>query len=165
MRITSSITTSSTGMVTSSTRASSGSRTMTMISAPMSMPGARRHMRSSMLTKFISWVTSLVRRVTSEPVEKRSMLAKENLCTFANTSRRRSAAKLTAARAPKYAPPTPPSIMMTLESTISAQISTMWPMSRPSTPVLMMLAYRLGRITSPSTSTIMHSGPRTKYFQ
>ena len=36
-------------------------------------------MRMSMLIMFMTWVTSLVRRVMSEPVEKRSMLAKENL--------------------------------------------------------------------------------------
>ena len=55
---------------------------MTMISAPISIPGARRAIRRSVLTKFCSWVTSLVSRVTSEPVLKRSMLRKEKLCTL-----------------------------------------------------------------------------------
>ena len=55
---------------------------MTIISAPISIPGARRAIRRSVLTKFCSWVTSLVSRVTSEPVLKRSMLRKEKLCTL-----------------------------------------------------------------------------------
>ena len=38
-------------------------------------------------------VTSVVRRVTSDEVENRSMLEKEKLCTFANRSCRRLRAK------------------------------------------------------------------------
>jgi len=86
--------------VTASTAARLRFSESAAISAPMSMPGERRNMRSSMFTKFMIWVTSLVMRVTSDPAEKRSMLAKENFCTLANTSRRTSAAKFTAARAP-----------------------------------------------------------------
>ncbi len=78
MRMTMNCTTTISGTVTASTVASDGLMEMAAISAPMSMPGARRHMRMSMLIMFMTWVTSLVRRVMSEPVEKRSMLAKEN---------------------------------------------------------------------------------------
>ena len=89
------------GIATASTTARLGLSEIAMISAPMSMPGARRNMRSSMLTKFCICVTSLVRRVTSEPVWNLSMLAKENFCTLRKTSMRRSLAKLTDAFAPK----------------------------------------------------------------
>ena len=114
---------SSTGIVTASTSARCGARMISMISAPISMPGARRHMRKSMLMKFITCVTSLVNRVTSEPAENLSIFANENFCTLANTSRRTSPAKLTAAFAPKYAPPTPPAIITSAVSTIMAQIN------------------------------------------
>ena len=77
-RITSACTISSSGSVTASTRARPGSISIVITSAPISIPGERRNMRSSMFTKFISCVTSLVIRVTSDPVEKRSMFSKEN---------------------------------------------------------------------------------------
>ena len=58
------------GMDTASTSANRALSDMAMISAPISMPGARSVMRRSILTKFCSCVTSLVMRVTSEPVWK-----------------------------------------------------------------------------------------------
>ena len=78
VRTTVTMITASSGIETASTTASEGFMAMVMISAPISMPGARRHMRISMLIMFMIWVTSLVRRVTSEPVEKWSMFANEN---------------------------------------------------------------------------------------
>ena len=42
----------------------------------------RRAIRSRVLTKFCIWVTSLVRRVTREPVLNLSILEKENFCTL-----------------------------------------------------------------------------------
>ena len=67
---------------------------------------------------------SLVSRVTSEPVEYLSMLAKENCCTLPYTSLRRSEAKFTAAFAPKYAPPTPPPIINTAVRIIKSVVTT-----------------------------------------
>ena len=79
----------------------SGRIVIAIIKAPISIPGERRHILSSMFTKFCSCVTSFVRRVTREPVENLSIFAKEYFCTLAKTSFLRSAAKLTDAFAPK----------------------------------------------------------------
>ena len=64
-----------------------------MIRPPIIIPGARRAIRMSMATKFCIWVTSLVTRVTSEPVENRSIFPKEKLWIFRYRSLRISPAK------------------------------------------------------------------------
>lgn len=69
-RMTATITTSNSGMVTARTTANCGLSRMDMISPPINMPGARRHMRIIILIMFMICVTSFVNRVTSEPVEK-----------------------------------------------------------------------------------------------
>ena len=76
-------TTSITGMLTRNTMDREGRMAIAMIRAAIIIPGARSASRSSILTKFCNWVTSLVSRVTSEPVENLSMLAKEYFCTLA----------------------------------------------------------------------------------
>ena len=65
-----------------------------MISAPTSMPGARRAIRRHIITTCCSCCTSLVSRVTREPVLKLSIFLKENAWTLANRSCRRSLVKL-----------------------------------------------------------------------
>ena len=65
------------GMTTASTSDRRRLIDSAMISAPIIMPGERRHMRSSVMMKFCIWVTSLVRRVISDEVENLSMLANE----------------------------------------------------------------------------------------
>ena len=84
---------------------------------------------------------------------------------MAYTSRRRSAAKFTAALEPNHAPPTPPPIIKRAVRIISAQVSTIKPTSWFSTPMFSIRLYHRGIITSPSTSTIMQIGASTKYFQ
>ena len=95
------IETNSTGIATANTTESDGRMVMAIISAPIIIPGARILIRSIILTKFCTWVTSLVKRVTSEPVENLSIFANEYCCTLRYTSTRISAAKLTDALAPK----------------------------------------------------------------
>ena len=64
-----------------------------MIRPPIIMLGARSAIRITMATKFCIWVTSLVTRVTSEPVENRSILPKEKLWILRYRSLRISPAK------------------------------------------------------------------------
>ncbi len=118
--------TSSIGTVTASTTVSDGLSDSAIKIPPISIPGARRHIRSSILIKFCICVTSLVSRVTSDPVLNRSMLENENCCTLRYTSARKSAAKFTDAFAPKYAPPTPPTIIISADRiipTVTAMIN------------------------------------------
>ena len=77
------ITTSINGRVTANTSDSDGCSEMAITSAATSIPGARSAILSIILTKFCSCVTSLVSRVTSEPVENLSILANEYFCTEA----------------------------------------------------------------------------------
>ncbi len=70
------------GMVTTKIKANLAWMMMAMIRPPTSIPGARRHMRNKILMKFWICVTSLVRRVTREPVENLSIFSKENFCTL-----------------------------------------------------------------------------------
>ena len=153
-----------TGIVTASTSDSEGLRSTAIISAPIIIPGALSAILSSILTKFCSCVTSLVSLVTSEPDENLSIFPNEKLCTFLNISDLRSVAKLTDAFAPKYAPPTPPAIIITAVSTISSAVVILFPtVSVLSVPELITIASRRGMITSPITSTIIHNGPIIKY--
>ena len=64
-----------------------------MIRPPIIMPGARRAIRITIATKFCSWVTSLVTRVTREPVENRSILPNAKLWILVYRSVRISPAK------------------------------------------------------------------------
>ena len=54
---------------------------MDMMTANTSIMGARTAIRMHIMNAFWMLVTSVVRRVTSEDVEKRSIFAKEKLCT------------------------------------------------------------------------------------
>ena len=137
-----------------------------MISAAMSIPGARKAILKSIFIKFCIWVTSFVSLVTSEPVENLSILANEKVCTFSKTSCRRSAAKLTDAFAPKYEPPTPPAIIKTAHRIIPP--ITKRPLATVSVPSIcesITVPKSLGMITSPATSTSIHSGVIRKYIQ
>ena len=53
-----------------------------IMTAPISIPGARSIIISDIRVIFCSCVTSLVSLVTREPVWKWSRLAKEKVCTF-----------------------------------------------------------------------------------
>ena len=72
-----------------------------IIIPPISIPGDRIAIIRSIRTIFCIWVMSLVRRVTSEPVEKLSMFLKENFCTFSNKPCLKSLLKYTDARIEK----------------------------------------------------------------
>ena len=130
--------------------------------APINIPGARSIMRSPIIIRFCIWVMSLVSLVTSDPVLKRSRLAKENFCTFRNRSFRRSAPKFMAAFEAKYAPPIPPSIIKKENTAITAPTPTMYPIFLSGAPTFMIFAIRAGRTTSPTTSRIIKSGPAIK---
>ena len=68
-----------------------------MITAPISIPGARSIIRSPIIITFCICVMSFVSLVTSEPALNPSILAKENCCTFRNRSPRKSLPKCIAA--------------------------------------------------------------------
>ncbi len=89
------------GITTSTTTESWAFIISAIISAPISIPGARSIMRRAMLIRFCTWVMSFVSLVTREPVLNLSRLAKENFCTLSNTSLRKSEAKLIDALAAK----------------------------------------------------------------
>lgn len=101
-----------TGMITRNTLASLAFMEKAMIMAPMSIPGARSIILNPIIIRFCTCVISLVSLVTREPVEKASIFAKENFCTFLKQSFRRSAPKLMDALEANQAPPIPPPIIM-----------------------------------------------------
>ena len=105
------ITTIITGMMTRNILARPAFMEKAIIIAPISIPGALSIIRRAIIIRFCTWVISLVSRVTSEPVEKVSILVKENFCTFLKQSLRRSAPKLMDALEANHAPPIPPAIM------------------------------------------------------
>ena len=53
------------------------------------MTGERKAMRTSIISVFCVWFTSVVRRVTSEAVLNLSIFRKEKCCTFSNSAWRR----------------------------------------------------------------------------
>ena len=118
VRITHTMAISRSGMTTPRTTASLGFIMIAMIRPPISIPGARRSMRSPIAMTFCIFVISFVSLVTSEPVENFSIFAKENSCTFVNTSPRSAAAKFADALTAKYAPSVPPAIMHSARSTM-----------------------------------------------
>ena len=75
------------------------------------------------MIRFCTCVISLVSRVTREPVEKLSMLRKENFCTCLKQSFLRSAPKLMDALAANQAPPIPPPIITRAVRIITPPIS------------------------------------------
>jgi len=56
--------------------------TKAITNAKISISGQRMAMRIIIMYAFCTFVTSVVRRVTSEEVEKRSMFSKEYSCTL-----------------------------------------------------------------------------------
>ena len=74
----------STGMATSSTRASSALMEKAIKRAPVSMVMTRTTIRVAMVRVIWIWLTSLVVRVIREAEENRSMSAKEKSCIFWN---------------------------------------------------------------------------------
>ena len=72
------------------------------------MPGARSIIRSAIMIRFCTCVISLVRRVTREPVENRSISENEKVWICLNASFRSPVPKLIAATDANHAPPTPP---------------------------------------------------------
>ena len=75
----------------------------------------------------------------------------------------RSAAKLTDALAANHAPPMPPAIIKTATPIISPIVKRLDAcVSVPALALSMTDAISLGITTSPTTSMIMHSGPKMK---
>ena len=87
------MTTASTGIVQSTISDSRAFSINTAATPPMHKSGERTSMPSTWVNAFCTWVTSLVVRVTSEPVENLSMLAKEKDWILRYTALRRSRAK------------------------------------------------------------------------
>ena len=82
---------------------------MALMTAVISITGARMHMRIPMNSVICTDDTSLVRRVMRLAVEKCSILAKEKRCTCSYSAWRTCAPKPMDALAANTAAPTPPS--------------------------------------------------------
>ena len=91
----------STGMTTTKVMASVPPMRQAMMTAKTNISGARTAMRMAIMKAICTFVMSVVRRVTSEAVEKRSMFSKEKRWMRSNTSCRTFLAKPAEARAPK----------------------------------------------------------------
>ena len=95
------------GMTTRNTWLRSRLISMALISAVISITGARTHIRIPMNSVICTEEMSLVRRVIRLAVEKCSMLANENRCTCSYSVWRRFAPKPMDALAARAAAPTP----------------------------------------------------------
>ena len=132
---------------------------------PMKNTGARTNMRSMDEMKSETAVTSLVRRVISEPIVNLSVCSKEKLMTFLYRSCRRSLANDWAAlmeNAPDRIPHRPPAAT---RRSILTPVVMIRAMSPPRTPLSMMEAIRRGWNRSMMTSPIMVRGARIASHQ
>ena len=87
-----------------------------------SMNGARKSMRVHIMTMFCALFTSVVMRVTSEAVLKRSMLKNEKVCTLSKSALRSCFAKPAPPTDENRAAPAPKASEQTLMSTIRPPI-------------------------------------------
>ena len=108
------------GITTSSTTASRALRYRLMISAATSITGARTSIRRPMASIIVMALTSLVMRVMREAEEKRSISAKENSCTLSNRHWRRFPPNPWLAKAAYLAASTPQVMEMAASTSISA---------------------------------------------
>ena len=117
------------------------------------------------MTMFCTWVTSLVRRVTSEPVEKRSVCWKERFMMRLNRSLRRSLPKPCAAmlaNTPHSTPDKPPASTVRIIFTPMEMISAI---SLFSTPLSTISAIMSGWIRSIATSPAINRGASRQQIQ
>ena len=122
--------------------------------------GARTAMRIAIIKAIWTLVMSVVRRVTSEAVEKRSIFSKEKAWMRSNTSRRTLRAKPAEARAPKKPAPPP---QARLKSAIATRIRPSLTTSAIGTEALISLtrsAVKKGISTSIATSPMMSTSVR-----
>ena len=143
------------GIVTARIRARRELRRIAMNSANGSIRGARIMMRMPIVQMFCIWVTSLVRRVTSEALENWSMFSNENDWTFENSPSRRFAAKPTPASAEKREFPKPAAMAVSASSAISPPVWKMYGRFPSWIPFPTILAISLGWTISQKTSKIM----------
>ena len=121
--MTSATATISSGTITRNTWLSRRLMRSAIITAVMSMTGARTSMRMPIMSIICTDETSLVRRVMSEAVEKCSMLENENFCTCVYSARRRFAPKPMPAREESAAAPMPSASEHSAISTIFVPVA------------------------------------------
>ena len=129
-------------MAKANTMASSAFRRTAMTVAAMSISGARTSVRMTIMKDCCTFVTSVVRRVTSEAVENLSTLANEKPCTLRKRPARRFFAKpalASAANHPESAPMERERHAMAIISRPRRKMNETSPLAMP---MLMMSAIR-----------------------
>ncbi len=151
-------TSSSIGKAITSTRPKFTFIDKAMTMPPIKVRGARTNIRSAIETRSCTAVMSLVSRVTSEPVVKRSVCSWERCITRLKTSRRRSLPKFCAATVPKAAPPTPHRPPSTVKASITNPTDNIRGISPARTPLSTISDISLGCCRSKITSPAMTMG-------
>ena len=154
-----------TGMAASTTRARRTFRRSTQYMPPIKRKGDRISMRMQVVKAFWIWVTSLVMRVTREPVLKVSMLAKVKYCTLWNRSLRMSLAKPKPALVEKYIFPTPPMMPVRAARIMRPAIFITYGASPFTMPTSIMRLMRVGCTRSMATSSTMNRGARRVHLR
>ena len=150
--------TASTGMQARNTIETCGLMRNAKIHATMSMIGARMPTRMSIWYAFCTFVTSVVSLVMIEPVEKRSMFAKLNCCTFSNSSWRRFLAKPEEPMAANRPDRKPAHNDTTAQAIRMPPYFQMSGMDLPLMPLSIRIAMTVGMAISMTASTMTNSG-------
>ena len=147
------------GSATRNTRLRRREMPRAMIKAVMSMAGARTMMRMPICRVVCTEVTSLVRRVMREAVEKCSMLRKEKRCTCSYSAWRSCAPKPMLARAARYAADTPKTRAKSAMPIIRRPAVRIYARSPAAMPMSTMLLMTWGSFSSITASPTENSMP------
>ena len=146
------------GMTTSRMEASFLLMEKLMVSAKMSMAGARKSMRRLIFSIMVMALTSLVMRVMRDAEEKRSISAKENSCTLSNSAWRRLAPKPWLAKVAYLADSTPQAMAAREMAIISTPSLKMYPTSPAGMATSTISVMTRGKSSSRTTSSRMKMG-------
>ena len=150
---------SSSGSTTRNTWLSCRLMVRAMTKAVISITGARTSIRMPIIRVICTDETSFVSRVIRDAVENRSMLAKENLCTWAYSAARTLAPKPMPALAARAAatPITRDARAIRIIFRPVARIYALSPLAMPTSTIWLMA---LGSSSSSTASPAEHSTPR-----
>ena len=151
---------SSSGSTTRNTWLSCRLMVRAMTRAVISITGARTSIRMPIIRVICTDETSFVSRVIRDAVENRSMLAKENLCTWAYSAARTLAPKPMPALAARAAAPTPITRDARAIRIIFRPVARMYALSPLAMPTSTIWLMALGSSSSSTASPAEHSTPR-----
>ena len=151
---------SSSGSTTRNTWLSCKLMVRAMTRAVISITGARTSIRMPIIRVICTDETSLVSRVIRDAVEKCSMLAKENRCTWAYSAARTLAPKPIPARAARAAAPTPITRDARAMRIIFRPMARMYSLSPLAMPTSTIWLMALGSSSSSTASPAEHRTPR-----